>query len=58
MNINKIVKEFIESDKPIEEFIETIETTDSGLQDTPESSPKPNKKKKDDEDENVDNVNN
>lgn len=54
MNINKIVKEFIESDKSIEDFMETIESTDLG--DTPESSPKPNKKKKDD-DENVDNDN-
>ena len=54
MNINQIVKEFIESDKPIEEFMETIESTDIG--DTPEKSPKPSKKKKKD-DENVEDAN-
>ena len=46
MDIDELIDKYLESDLPVEEFIE-IESMDLG--DTPESSPKPNKK---DDDEN------
>ena len=45
MNIDKVLKRYLETDKPVDDFIEEITSSDLG--DTPQKSPLPSEYDKD-----------
>jgi len=50
-SIDKLVVKYLCSRKSIEEFLETIESTDAGLQTVPQHSPLPNDKEEEEEED-------